>query len=59
LIARTRPFANHTDADLMENLANVQEEIASKGGIDTMGKITRGKYELEIDGILEEMSYRN
>jgi len=59
IIAMNRPFMCISDIGLQDQMEYIEEEIASRGGFESMGKITRGKYELEIAGILEELAYRN
>jgi hypothetical protein len=59
IISMNRPFMCISDTGLQDQMEYIEEEIASRGGFESMGKLTRGKYELEIAGILEEIAYRN
>jgi len=59
IIKNNRPWFSTSDIELENRLEYIEEEIASRGGYESMGKLTRGKYELEIASLLEEISYRN
>jgi len=59
IIGMNRPMMCITDTGLQDQLEYIEEEILSRGGLETMGRVNRGKYELEISGILEEIAYRN
>lgn len=59
IISMNRPFMCISDIGLQDQMEYIEEEIASRGGFESMGKLTRGKYELEIAGLLEETAYRN
>jgi hypothetical protein len=59
VIMNNRPWFCTSDIELENRLEYIEEEIASRGGYESMGKLTRGKYELEISSLLDEISYRN
>jgi hypothetical protein len=59
IIAMNRPFMCISSIGIHDSLEYLEEEILSRGGYQSMGRVTRGKYELEISGYLEEIAYRN
>lgn len=59
IIAMNRPLMCISSIGIQDNIEYLEEEIASRGGYQNMGRITRGKYELELSGLLEEIAYRN
>lgn len=59
IIGMQRPLLAISHKGLQEHLDYLEDEILSRGGLETMSRVTRGTYELEMSGIFEEMSYRN
>lgn len=59
IIANNRPFIAISDAGLQDQMEYLEEEIMSRGGFESMGKLTRGKYDLEREALIDEIAYRN
>lgn len=58
-IVATKPLIAISDGGLMDNLANVEEEIASKGGFLNMGPETFDRLSDELNNVLNEIAARN